>query len=94
MGTLRQQIIDLLCQQAMTALDISGAVRIPEKDVLRHLGHIRRTVVRQGGKLAVTPCTCRACGYTFTDRRRLTRPGRCPRCRESRIDHPVFRIDL
>jgi predicted Zn-ribbon and HTH transcriptional regulator len=63
MGTLRQQIIDLLCQQAMTALDISGAVRIPEKDVLRHLGHIRRTVVRQGGKLAVTPCTCRACGY-------------------------------
>lgn len=93
MGTLRQQIIDLLRQQAMTALDISGSVRIPEKDVLRHLAHIRRTVAAQGGKLAVAPCTCQACGYTFTDRRRLTRPGRCPRCRESRVDHPVFRIE-
>lgn len=93
MGTLRQQIIDLLRQQAMTALDISGAVRIPEKDVLRHLAHIKRTVARQGGRLSFTPCTCLACGFTFTDRRRLTRPGRCPRCRESRVGHPVFRIE-
>ncbi|WP_372681316.1 transcriptional regulator [Desulfosarcina sp.] len=91
-GTHRQQIIDLLCREAMTALDISQAVRVSEKDVYRHLAHIQKTVAGQKKKLSFTPCTCLACGFTFTDRRRLTKPGRCPRCRESRIDHPVFRI--
>ena len=93
MGTHRQQIIDLLCQAPMTALDISQAVRVSEKDVYRHLKHIQKTVAGQKRKLSLTPCTCLACGFTFTDRRRLTKPGRCPRCRESRIDHPVFRIE-
>ncbi len=93
MGTLRQQIIDLLSNKAMTALEISQAARMSEKDVYRHLIHIQKTVTGQKRKFLVTPCTCQACGFTFTDRRRLTKPGRCPRCRESRIDHPVFKID-
>ena len=93
MGTHRQQIIDLLRREAMTALDISQAVRVSEKDVYRHLAHIQKTVAGQRRKLSFTPCTCLACGFTFTDRRRLTKPGRCPRCWESRIDHPVFRIE-
>jgi hypothetical protein len=93
MGTHRQQIIDLLRREAMTALDISQAVRVSEKDVYRHLAHIQKTVAGQRRKLSFTPCTCLACGFTFTDRRRLTKPGRCPRCRESRIDHPVFSIE-
>ena len=93
MGTHRQQIIDLLYQQAMTAMDISQAVRVSEKDVYRHLAHIQKTMAGQRRKLSFTPCTCLACGFTFTDRRRLTKPGRCPRCRESRIDHPVFKIE-
>lgn len=93
MGTLRQQILDRLRQQAMTALDISQAVRIPEKDVYLHLAHIEKSAAAQGKKLTFLPCTCQACGFIFTDRRRFTRPGRCPRCRESRIDHPVFQID-
>jgi len=93
MGTHRQQIIDLLYREAMTAMDISQAVRVSEKDVYRHLAHIQKTMSGQRRKLSFTPCTCLACGFTFTNRRRLTKPGRCPRCRESRIDHPVFRIE-
>ncbi len=93
MGTVRQQIVSFLRQDAMTALEISQAVRVSEKDVYRHLSHIQKSMAGQGKKLAFTPCTCLACGFSFTDRRRLTRPGRCPRCRESRIDHPVFRIE-
>jgi predicted Zn-ribbon and HTH transcriptional regulator len=92
MGTLRQQIAALLREEPMTAMDISQAVRIPEKDVYRHLAHIQRSATGQGKELRMIPCTCRACGFVFRERRRLTRPGRCPRCRESRIDSPVFRI--
>ena len=92
MGTVRRQMIDLLQKGAMTALEISRALGVPEKEVYRHLVHVEKTVVGQGGTLTLTPCTCQACGFTFKARRRLTRPGRCPRCRQSRIDHPVFTI--
>ncbi len=92
MGTIRRRMIDLLQQAAMTALDLSRAIGVPEKEVYRHLAHVEKTVAGQGGRLTFSPCACQACGFTFTARRRLTRPGRCPRCRKSRIDHPVFTI--
>lgn len=93
MGTIRQQIIDLLDKEAMTALDISHAVGVMEKDVYRHLEHIEKSVAGQGRKLTHTPSTCLACGFVFARRQRLTRPGRCPQCRRSRIDYPLFRIE-
>jgi len=92
MGTLRQQIAALLQEEPMTAMEISRAVRIPEKEVYRHLPHIQKSVAGQGRELLVTPCTCRACGFVFKERRRLTRPSRCPRCRHIRINPPVIRI--
>ncbi len=92
METIRRQIIDLLQRTAMTALDLSRALGVSEKEIYQHLTHVEKSVAGQGGVLTLTPCTCQACGFTFKSRRRLTRPGRCPRCRQSRIDHPVFAI--
>ncbi|WP_419661654.1 HTH transcriptional regulator, ArsR family [Desulfosarcina variabilis str. Montpellier] len=93
MGTLRQQIIDLLKQNPMTALDLSQAIGASEKDIYEHLRHIEKSIAGQGGTLRFAPCVCAACGFTFKHRQRLTRPGRCPRCRQSRISYPVFRIE-
>ena len=76
----------------MTALEISQALGMSEKDAYQHLTHVEKTVAGQGHKLTLTPCTCQACGFVFKARRRLTKPGRCPRCRETRVDHPVFSI--
>jgi predicted Zn-ribbon and HTH transcriptional regulator len=74
-------------------MDLSQTIGVSEKDVYQHLRHIEKSMAGHGGKLRLTPCKCSACGFTFTHRRRLTRPGRCPRCRQSRITHPVFRIE-
>ena len=93
METIRRQIVTLLAQQAMTAIEISQTVGISEKDVYKHLSHVQKSVAAQGRRLSTIPSSCLACGFTFTDRRRFTRPGRCPRCRRSRIDHPLFRIE-
>jgi transcriptional regulator len=93
MGTIRQQIIDLLIQETLSALDISHAVGAAEKDVYRHLVHIEKTVAAQGRRLARSSVSCRACGFIFRRRQRLTRPGHCPRCRSSRIDYPLFWIE-
>ena len=90
--TLRQQIIDLLQEQELTAREISQELGIREKEVYDHLGHIGRSASRLGLQLIVRPCCCLGCGYVFTERKRLTRPGRCPKCRNSHLTAARFTI--
>ncbi|MBT8367662.1 MAG: ArsR family transcriptional regulator [Deltaproteobacteria bacterium] len=92
MPTIRQQIIELLTDEEMDARDISRAVGIKEKEVYEHLTHIARSLAARGGKLTIRPSECLQCGYVFKDRRRFTRPGRCPRCRKSHLINPSFKI--
>ena len=90
--TIRQQIIEALCEYEMTARELSQAVRIPEKEVVLHLSHIAKTVAAQGKRLTIWPFRCQACGYTFKERKRFSRPGRCPRCKNTHVESPTFRI--
>ncbi|MEH0018390.1 MAG: ArsR family transcriptional regulator [Desulfobacter sp.] len=90
--TLRQEIIRCLEAGEMTVRDISQAVGIMEKDVCHHLGFIEKTVRRQKKKFMMAPCCCLNCGFRFKNRKRFTRPGKCPECRSSRISPAMFRI--
>jgi transcriptional regulator len=90
--TIRQQIIDLLSNHEMDAREISRGVGIKEKEVYEHLAHIARSQAGKGGMLTIRPSECLNCGYVFAERRRLTRPSRCPRCRQSRLINPSFKI--
>jgi len=92
MGTIRQQIIDLLAEQPCTALEVSVALSIMEKEVYGHLEHIDRTLVRQGKKLAFSPFTCLNCGFVFEGRKRWNRPGRCPKCKQGHIRMAEYRV--
>jgi predicted Zn-ribbon and HTH transcriptional regulator len=92
MPTLRQQIIELLTDEEMDARELSREVGIKEKEVYEHLTHIARSLATRGGKLTIRPSECLQCGYVFKDRRRFTRPGRCPRCKSSHLQNPVFSI--
>jgi predicted Zn-ribbon and HTH transcriptional regulator len=85
-------MIDLLKGGEMTDRDLSQALGIPEKDVYGHLDHIARSLGRRGLKLQIIPVRCLSCGYVFKERKRWSRPGRCPRCRESHIERPAYII--
>nr|WP_225938043.1 transcriptional regulator [Myxococcus sp. RHSTA-1-4] len=76
----------------LTAKDLSTLVGISEKDVADHLTHLERSLKAQGLRLEVLPASCIRCGFTFKERKRLTRPGACPECRSTRIDPPAFRV--
>jgi predicted Zn-ribbon and HTH transcriptional regulator len=91
--TLRRKIITLLSDREFDARGLSQALGVKEKDVYEHLTHVERSVKTAGRRFILTPCECLMCGYVFEDRRRLTRPGRCPACRRSKITNPSFRIE-
>ncbi|MEN8258027.1 MAG: transcriptional regulator [Thermodesulfobacteriota bacterium] len=91
-GSIRQQIMELLGQEEMNAMEISQAVGISEKEVALHLEHVIRTLSKKGKKLVINPYTCLGCGFSFKDRKRLKRPGRCPRCKGSHIRMATYGI--
>ena len=90
--TVRQMIIDILLAGPATAKDLSARVRIPEKDVLPHLAHIRKSLQHGQQRLVMDPACCRACGFVCHTRERLRKPGRGPACQHRVIEAPVFRI--
>jgi predicted Zn-ribbon and HTH transcriptional regulator len=92
MATIRQKMILLLSEGTYSARDLSQALGIPEKDVYDHLSHISRSVVPNRQRLLIVPSRCLSCAYVFENRRRYTRPSRCPKCRSERIEEPTYRI--
>jgi predicted Zn-ribbon and HTH transcriptional regulator len=90
--TLRQEIERLLREAPRTALDLSKLVGIPEHDVPGHLAHLERSLRHRDGSLVVEPVHCLGCGFRFADRKRFTRPGRCPECHGRRLTLPRFSI--
>ena len=92
MQTIRQEIINLLSQNEMDARELSQELGIREKEVYDHLAHVGRTVKAEKKKLIIHPSRCLQCGFVFEDRKRFTRPGRCPKCRQSHLLNPRFQI--
>ncbi len=92
-ATVREELREALLDSPATARELSGRVGLREKDVAEHLAHLSRSLGRRGERLAIAPASCIECGFAFRGRERLTRPGACPRCRSTRIDPPVFRIE-
>ncbi len=90
---MRETLRKTLREGSATARDLSTVAGIREKDVTDHLEHLARSLPHDGERLVVEPASCIACNYRFSDRGRLTRPGACPKCRSTRIDPPVFRIE-
>jgi transcriptional regulator len=90
--TPRQALRRHLAEGPRTARDLSALVHLPEREVVQHLEHLRRSLAGAGGALAVEPAACLGCGYVFRTRRRLARPSACPRCRSQRLTAPVFRV--
>jgi len=91
--TLRQSMIALLQHNPLTSREISEQVGVAEREVYAHLVHIRQSLRREAISLNVLPAECRGCGFMFTKRDRLKRPGRCPLCRGQSISQPRYLLE-
>jgi len=90
--TIRQEIISVLTERTMSAREISAEIGISEKEVVDNLGHIRIAVRKSRERLMIIPAECKKCGFKFKKRERLTKPGKCPICRNQQIQEPLFSI--
>ena len=90
--TIRQNMTGLLESGEYSARDLANAMGIREKEVVDHLGHIARSVAAAGKRLRINACRCRQCGFVFKERRRFSTPSRCPHCKSTYLDPPLFKI--
>jgi transcriptional regulator len=90
--TLRHRIISLLKERPYGGKELSGYLRIPERDVYDHLEHIRKSMNKGEFRLIVIPAHCDKCGFVFRKRGRLKRPGKCPMCKSESPEEPLFSI--
>lgn len=90
--TVRDALYFALREGPRTIRELSAEVGAREKDLLDHLSHLERSLGRTGQHLSVEPSRCLACGFTFEGRSRLSKPGRCPACKATRITLPRFAV--
>jgi predicted Zn-ribbon and HTH transcriptional regulator len=50
-----------------------------------------RSAAAAGHRVAVIPARCKDCGFEFGEDR-LSKPGRCPSCKGSRLFEPLLRL--
>jgi predicted Zn-ribbon and HTH transcriptional regulator len=91
--TSRQRLIELLTGTMLSSHQLAPLLGIPERQVEEHLTHIVKTIARDPSRtFLLEPSECLGCGFTFRDRTRLTRPSRCPHCRNEAITAPRYGI--
>ena len=91
--TLRQRMTEILLrEEGAGARELSQELHIPEREVYSHLEHIARSLAATRQRFHVVPARCLDCGFVFADRKKLSPPGRCPRCRGTHLQRPQYRI--
>ncbi len=89
--TLRKHLLDVLSAEPRSISRLARELRLPRIDVEDAVRHMIRSARVAGHRIVVVPARCRSCGFTF-DEDKLTKPGKCPSCRESRIFEPQISV--
>jgi len=90
--TLRRDLLSYLSHEPRSVSRLARELRLPRAEVEDALRHMTRSARAAGHRIVVVPARCRSCGFTFGEDK-LSKPGRCPQCRESRIFEPQVGIE-
>jgi predicted Zn-ribbon and HTH transcriptional regulator len=90
--TLRKQLMDVLSREPRSVSSLARELGLSRGDVEDALQHVIRSARAAGHRIVVVPARCRTCGFTFGGDK-LTRPSKCPECRNSRMFEPQISVD-
>jgi hypothetical protein len=89
--TIRKDLIALLGAEPRSVSAIARDLGLTRGDAEENLRHAIRSAEAAGYRVLILPARCRACGFTF-DEWKLSKPGRCPACRGTRLYEPQIAI--
>jgi len=93
--TVRQRMMDLLIDARHSSYQLAQLLGIPERQVEDHLVHVVKSVAHdRTRRFILEPSSCSDCGFVFRDRRKLTKPSRCPSCHNEGITAPRYGIEF
>jgi hypothetical protein len=88
--TLRRQLRDVLAVPR-TASSLARELGLRRGDLEEDLRHAIRSARAAGERVVIEPARCKQCGFLF-DPEKLSKPGKCPACRGTRIFEPLVSI--
>jgi len=82
--TIRKELLERMAGTPRSVSSLARELGLKRGDVEDDLRHALRTAEAAGYQVEILPARCRSCGFTF-DTRKLSKPGKCPQCRGTRI---------
>ena len=82
--TFRKDLIKLLSAQPRSVSSIARELGLKRGDAEDDFRHLIRSARAAGHTVVIEPARCRACGFTFGEDK-LSKPGKCPVCRGTRL---------
>jgi hypothetical protein len=90
--TYRKDVIAILSAGPRTASSLARELGLDRRDIEQELRHVIRSARAAGQAVRIEPARCKTCGFVF-DAERLTKPGRCPGCKGSRLYEPLISVE-
>jgi predicted Zn-ribbon and HTH transcriptional regulator len=88
----RRDLLQILTEGPRSVSSIARELGLHRGDVEDDLRHLLRSARAAGHRVIVEPARCRTCGFTFGSET-LSKPGKCPACRNSRLFEPQIRLE-
>jgi transcriptional regulator len=92
LATVRRDLVKILSLQPRSVSSVARELGLTRRDVEDHLRHAIRSAKAAGHSIRIEPARCRQCGFLFGEDK-LSRPGKCPECRGTRLYEAQIRIE-
>jgi predicted Zn-ribbon and HTH transcriptional regulator len=89
--TIRKELLDRIAGHPRSVSSLARELGLKRGDAEDDLRHALRSAEAAGYRVEIVPARCRSCGFTF-DTRKLSKPGKCPECRGTRLFEPQISI--
>jgi len=88
----RKDLIKRLLARPHTVDELAREVDATPREVADDLRHLLRSLKHEPYRAIMEPARCRHCGFAFRADR-ISKPGKCPRCRSTWIEPPRVHIE-
>ncbi len=87
----RRHLLDYLSNEPRSVSWLARELGMSRGDVDDDLRHALRSAAAAGHRIEVIPARCKSCAFVFSADK-LSKPGRCPACKGTRLFEPLIRI--